>query len=185
MSESRTRKITFLWIGISAFAIVIDQISKYYAAEFLSPVDPVSVFHPYFDLILVYNNGAAFGFMSTLGCAVRTALFSIISIGAVFLLYYLFRTRPVNSILAPVAIGLVAGGAVGNFIDRIRFGSFVDIILFEKSVHLFCFGHVVDFLDFHIGRYHWPTFNLADSCITIGVGLLLIQLLMEDKHHAS
>jgi len=148
--------------------VVCDQITKYLAQLHLSPVISDPVIAPFFDFILVRNRGAAFGLMSGMKDPYRMIVFSLISISAVILLVYIYRSRPTGSRLIPCAIGLVAGGAVGNWIDRIRF------------------GFVIDFIDWHAGAYHWPTFNIADSCITVGVTLLLIQMLLEDrKHHVS
>ncbi|MBN1355473.1 signal peptidase II [bacterium] len=148
--------------------VFADQASKYLALRHLSSLDPIQVIPPVLDLVLVKNRGAAFGIMSGLNLPVRMIVFSIVSLGALALLIYLFRSRSAGSFTIPAAVGLVSGGAVGNWIDRIRF------------------GYVVDFIDWHVGSYHWPTFNIADSCITIGVGLLLLNMILEDrKHHAS
>jgi signal peptidase II len=153
---------------IAILVVVSDQITKHLAQIHLNPVISVTVIAPFFDLILVRNRGAAFGIMSGMADPYRMIVFSLISISAVLLLIYIYRSRPAGNRLIPCAIGLVAGGAVGNWIDRIRF------------------GFVIDFIDWHAGTYHWPTFNIADSCITVGVTLLLIQMLLEDrKQHAS
>jgi len=149
-------------LSIAFIILIVDQVSKHFASACLSPITPVTIITSVFDLVLVKNQGAAFGLMSGVANPYRTIIFTLISLGAVFLLVYIYRTRPEGNKLVPVAIGLVSGGAVGNWIDRIRF------------------GHVVDFFDFHIGVHHWPTFNVADSCISIGVTLLLIQMIRED-----
>jgi len=141
---------------IALAVLVADQISKWLVLQGLDPYHPVEV-TPFFNLALVWNRGVSFGMLNGLGDHgpwVLTALAA--SIGA-FLLIWLYReTRPVSR----VALWLVLAGAVGNTIDRLRFGA------------------VVDFLDFHVGGLHWPAFNVADSAIVIGAGLILLDSLV-------
>ena len=144
----------FLWISV--VVIALDLITKKFASHYLSSMIAYKVF-PGFNLILVHNYGAAFGFLNGEG-GWQTWLFTgvaiVIGIG---LLIWLARLKRSERWLA-IAIALVIGGALGNLIDR--------LIL----------GYVVDFLDFYIGQYHWPTFNLADSCITIGALMIIWRL---------
>jgi signal peptidase II len=114
----------------------------------------------FFDLVLTCNRGMSFGLFNGRG-APGAIIFSLFAAAVVaLLLFWLFRTR--NALLA-FAIGLVIGGAVGNVIDRLRFGG------------------VVDFLSFHIGLWYWPAFNLADSAITIGVAAMLLDGLLSRR----
>ena len=134
-----------------------DQATKWMVVEWLQGVGgPVPV-TGFFDLVLVYNRGASFGMLQTdspWGPWLLTAFTVVVIAG---LLIWMTRTRERGLTLA---LGLIVGGAAGNAIDRIAL------------------GHVIDFLDFHLGRYHWPAFNLADSTITIGVAIILYESLI-------
>ena len=117
----------------------------------------------FFNLALTYNRGMSFGLFND-GPGLSALFFSLVAAVIVAVLVYWLR-RVANLFLA-VAIGLIIGGAVGNVIDRIRLGA------------------VVDFLDFHIGYWHWPAFNLADSAICIGVTAMLLDgLLLRREAH--
>lgn len=123
----------------------------------------VNIIPGFFDLALVGNKGAAFGIFTNVNHHIRTLIFTFVSLGALVLLIYIYRSRPQNCMVIPIAVGMVIGGAIGNWIDRIRF------------------GQVIDFLDVYIKRYHWPTFNVADSSITVGVGLLLVHMIFFER----
>ncbi|TAJ81807.1 signal peptidase II [Reyranella sp.] len=132
-------------------AYIVDQVSKAAAIAFLSrPQESVEVL-PIFDLVLARNRGVSFGLLTGLPWWALAAL----GLTAVTLLsIWLWRTR---TKLSGAAVGLIIGGALGNIADRIRWGA------------------VTDFLDFHVGQYHWPAFNFADVAIVSGVGLLFLQ----------
>ena len=147
---------------IIALAIaLLDQISKFYVQGTLRLGQVVPVIPSFFNLTHVLNPGAAFGFLSGAPAAIRHPLFTAISIFAVlFIMYYRARHRQMR-LLPSVALACILGGAVGNLIDRLRLGV------------------VVDFLDFYYGTYHWPAFNVADSAITIGVALMVLEILAD------
>ena len=107
----------------------------------------------YFNLVMVWNQGISFGVLSGTDGAMRWPLVVVALAVTAALLVWLWRNE---RRLVAVAIGMVAGGAVGNVIDRVRFGA------------------VADFFDFHVFGYHWPAFNIADCAITVGVGLILL-----------
>lgn len=116
-----------------------------------------------FNLVYVLNPGAAFGFLADASAAFRYVFFTGITVVAAGLIvYYLVKTNPRNLILA-ASLTLIFGGAIGNLIDRIRFGS------------------VVDFLDFYLGAAHWPAFNVADSAITVGAALMIWEMILHRK----
>lgn len=116
-----------------------------------------------FNLVYVLNPGAAFGFLADASAAFRYVFFTGITVVAAGLIvYYLVKTNPRNLILAS-SLTLIFGGAIGNLIDRIRFGS------------------VVDFLDFYLGAAHWPAFNVADSAITVGAALMIWEMILHRK----
>ena len=126
--------------------LVADQATKWFALEFLSSVSTVPVIPGVFHLTLVRNSGVAFGLFQGYGLW--------ITLGTLAVLAGLFRAtlRPGGSQWALFCLALILGGAIGNLMDRMRFGG------------------VIDFLDFRI----WPVFNLADSCITVGAALLAV-----------
>jgi signal peptidase II len=141
-----------LWLAVTGLVIVLDQASKAWVmARFaLGESLPVT---PFFNLVFVFNPGASFSFLADAGGWQRwffIALALAISIWLVGML-----RRHAGERLMPAALAMVLGGALGNVIDRVRFGA------------------VVDFLDFHAVGAHFPAFNVADSAITIGVALLL------------
>ena len=139
--------------------LVLDQLTKAWALEALVPGRPVPVMDGFFSLTLVMNPGLAFGMLSTTPAGWRWMV-AMLSIGALTVLAVVgLRMLPGGGRLTPLALGLIFGGAVGNLIDRGRFGA------------------VVDFLDFYWRGYHWPAFNTADSAITVGVAMLALRLL--------
>ena len=150
----------------AAIAVVIfDQLSKaavrgYFAGHAAGEHENATSF---FNIVLIYNRGMSFGLFNS-GGGLNALLFSVVAAAIVTVLtYWLSR---VESPLLAGAISLIIGGAVGNVIDRIRFGA------------------VVDFLDFHIGSWHWPAFNIADSAICVGVAVMLLDgLLLRREAH--
>ncbi|MGY6588175.1 MAG: signal peptidase II [Wenzhouxiangella sp.] len=144
-----------MWLGLAAVLVVLDTWTKHLASTHLALYRPLEV-TSWLNLTLAHNEGAAFSFLAGAGGWQRW-FFSVVAIGiSAILMIWLWRL-PNRSRLLPVAISLVLGGAIGNLIDRLRF------------------GYVVDFIDVHYGGWHWPAFNLADSVIVIGVILLLIE----------
>ena len=140
--------------------ILLDQLTKWWAlAELLEPPRSVVV-TGFFNLVLVWNRGVSFGMFNMESAWGPIILTGVALIICACLVIWLWR---VEHRLLAVAIGFVLGGALGNVIDRLRFGA------------------VVDFLDFHAFGEHWPAFNVADSAITIGVALLLYDSLFEKR----
>ena len=139
--------------------LVLDQVVKYWALRRLLPGLPQPVIDGFFSLTLVMNPGLAFGMLAGVPTAWRW-LVALLSIGALAVLATVgLRMLSGGGRLTPLALGLIFGGAVGNLIDRARFGA------------------VIDFLDFYWRGYHWPAFNVADSAITVGVALLALRML--------
>jgi signal peptidase II len=145
------------WLWITVLVILLDLGTKYWADAALIYAQPVPIF-PFFDLTLLYNYGAAFSFLAGAGGWQRW-FFAGIAIGmSVFLLVWLKRT-PAQEWWMRLALALVLGGALGNLYDRI--------------IH----GYVVDFISLHYGGWYFPAFNLADTAITLGALLLIIDML--------
>ena len=152
-------------LAVAAVVAILDQLSKAAILNFFAAHTPGSreIVTSFFNLALTYNRGMSFGLFND-GPGLSALFFSLVAAVIVAVLVYWLR-RVANLFLA-VAIGLIIGGAVGNVIDRIRLGA------------------VVDFLDFHIGYWHWPAFNLADSAICIGVTAMLLDgLLLRREVH--
>ena len=141
------------YLLIAVGVIGLDQWSKYEVVRRLTD-GPVRV-TGFLNLALVYNRGAAFGLLSRQDGWQNVIFIAIAAIIATAIIVYVVRAKR-HEPLTTVALMLVLGGAIGNLIDRVRL------------------GRVVDFVDFHIGHWHWYTFNLADSAITIGAVLLAV-----------
>lgn len=136
--------------------IVLDQLSKWWILSVvMQPPQRIPV-TGFFDLVLVMNRGVSFGMLGGAPGWVSIGLIVFAIVLAVGLSIWMWRAE---TMLLGLSLGLVVGGAIGNVIDRLRFGA------------------VVDFLDFYVGAYHWPAFNVADSAITVGVILLILDSL--------
>jgi signal peptidase II len=142
------------WLWLSVLVVILDQATKWLAEAMLEPYRPVPLV-PTLNLTLMYNEGAAFSFLAGAGGWQRWFFAGFALVMTVVLVVWLMRLKPHEHLMA-LAISLVAGGAVGNLIDRVLT------------------GRVVDFIDFYVGDWHWPAFNVADSAITIAVAILLL-----------
>jgi signal peptidase II len=136
--------------------VAIDQATKLWVMGRMDLFESWPVLPGLFSITYVRNPGAAFGLFADMGDLARMAILVGVSLLAVGLLTAFFLRSPHADRVSRIAAVLVMGGAVGNLIDRIRF------------------GEVIDFLDVYLGRYHWPAFNVADSCITVGIGLFVL-----------
>jgi signal peptidase II len=151
-----------IWFGLAALVVGLDQatkllvLSRFFLGETLSVTG-------FFNLVLVFNSGAAFSFLAGAG-GWQKWFFVAVALAISAWLIVMIRHHATERLL-PAALALVLGGALGNVIDRLRFGA------------------VVDFLDFHFAGWHWPAFNVADSAITVGVALLLWQQLTHKEGH--
>lgn len=146
------------YLLVAAAILLLDQVSKWTVLEALAPGELRRVLPGFFNLTHVRNRGAAFGLFSEAESTVVLILLVGFSLAALALVLALLW-RGVAAWTTGWGLALIFGGAVGNLMDRLRSGS------------------VVDFLDFHLGGYHWPAFNLADSAIVVGAGLLLLEVL--------
>ncbi len=142
-------------IFLILFVVLADQLTKLWIMNSLPLYGKRIIIPGFFNLVHVTNTGAAFGLLAGEHTLWRQVFFigvALVALGAIFFAYREVKTK---GFVFTVAAGLIAGGALGNLVDRIRFGA------------------VVDFLDFYVKHYHWPAFNVADSAITVGVGLFL------------
>lgn len=156
------KKNWWLWYGISVLVIVIDQITKVWAESALAGGHAIVVIPSWFRFELAYNTGAAFSFLGSAGGWQRW-FFSVVALGvSVFIAVWISRLARHNERghwLELTGLCLILGGAIGNLYDRVLL------------------GHVIDFIVWHYHQYHWPTFNMADSAICIGAGLLIADML--------
>jgi len=142
-----------MWLGIAIIIVLLDQVTKITMSRLLV-YGQSEVITPYFNLVMVYNQGAAFSFLANSGGWQRwffTGLACVVSLVIIWMLW-----KNASQRLFCWSLSLILGGAVGNLIDRL------------------IYGHVIDFLDFHIGTLHWPAFNVADSAITLGAALFVL-----------
>lgn len=128
------------------FVVFLDQLTKYLAVKFLSPLGVVKLL-PFLNLVYVENTGTAFGMFKFLGAE----FFVLIALTATVFLVYMYFKDSKNWLI----YSLLIGGAVGNIVDRL------------------VYGYVIDFIDLHLAELHWPAFNIADSAISIGIVLFL------------
>ncbi|MFA4915851.1 MAG: signal peptidase II [Syntrophales bacterium] len=141
--------------------ILLDQITKAYISSTMPLHESFVVIEGFFNITYIRNPGAAFGFLRCASPAFRHIFF--LSAGTIALLLILYYIRKSRELPLTFALSLILSGAVGNLIDRVRFGD------------------VVDFLDVYIGTYHWPAFNVADSAISIGATILILIILKQKK----
>ena len=142
------------WFGLAAAVIVLDYASKIAVLGSFAPGES-RAFTPFFNLVLVFNKGAAFSFLAS-AQGWQTALFAAIAVLASCIIGFLILRTPDKKLFC-TGLALILGGALGNLYDRL------------------VYGHVVDFLDFHAAGLHWPAFNVADSAITAGAAILILE----------
>jgi len=159
MKALKTRMIQ---LSPSLLVIALDQITKLAVIRALRPYDAIPVIPGFFNLVHVRNPGIAFGLLSRWGTAWSVFLLSALTIAAIILLLVWF-SRLRDDRRTSFGLSLIIGGAVGNLIDRVRL------------------GEVVDFLDFYVGSFHWPAFNVADSAVTVGTICLALSILFEQS----
>lgn len=152
------------WFLLAAAVVAADQATKAIVLSRFQPGEGV-VLTPYFNMVLVYNKGAAFSFLSD-AAGWQTPLLVGFAVVAIAVVAHLLWRSPERLVLS-AGLALILGGALGNVIDRLRF------------------GQVVDFLDFHAGAWHWPAFNVADSAITVGAVLLILDGLRKHERRAG
>jgi signal peptidase II len=154
------------WFALSAGIVAADQLSKWLVLSYFQNRYPRVELTDFFNLVLVFNKGAAFSLFAQ-AAGWQTPLLAAFALAAAVIVSVLIVRNPGRGLLC-LGLALILGGALGNLIDRVRF------------------GHVVDFLDFHALGWHWPAFNVADSAICVGAALLIIDGFMHnDKRVAA
>lgn len=147
------------WLWLSAALIVLDQITKKIALYYLSGGQVKTLF-PVLDFSLAFNRGAAFSFLNSAGGWQNIFFVTLAIVFSLAMAIWMLRNSHAGQ---NVSVALIIGGALGNVVDRLHY------------------GYVIDFIDFHMAQYHWPTFNVADSAICVGVFMLLALSIFSKK----
>jgi signal peptidase II len=151
---------------LGVMIVVVDQVTKYWVIQSMRLHESIPIIPNLFSLTYIRNPGAAFGLLAGSSNAFRMVFFGITSLFALALLGTILFRLPEKDCVGQLSIAGILGGAIGNLIDRLRF------------------GEVIDFLDVYVESYHWPAFNVADSAITVGVACLIIHFAFERKDAA-
>jgi signal peptidase II len=160
---NRETRLRLAYLALSAGLILVDQLTKRLIDASMALHERHEIVPGILQLTYVHNRGAAFGLFNTADLPYQAQLFSLVSLLALTgIVVYSLRLSPTR-LLPQSALALIFGGAIGNLIDRLRH------------------GYVIDFIDVYWGRYHWPMFNAADSAISVGVGLLILDMLREPR----
>jgi len=159
-------KNKYLWVGsIVGMILLLDQVTKYIIEKHVRLFEVITVIPGFFNITQVRNKGAAFSLFAGAPEEFRSLFFTTVTIVAIVVIVLLIRKTHGRLLL--VALSLIAGGAVGNLIDRVRY------------------GEVVDFIQWYVKSYYWPSFNVADSAITVGVCLLAVDMLFHKQDNAG
>ena len=161
------RKKNILFLAITVLVVLLDQATKVWILATLRPHEGFPLIDGFFSIVHERNPGAAFGFLAGAPPLFRSIFFLAVTVAAIVLILHYLRVSRIEKPSLVSALALILAGAVGNLIDRIRF------------------GEVVDFLDVYIGSHHWPAFNVADSAITVGAGVLMAVLLRRRKEQTE
>ncbi|MEK6654977.1 MAG: signal peptidase II [Thermodesulfobacteriota bacterium] len=156
-------KKTVFFLAMAALVLLLDQLTKAWIISTLRIHESFAVIGGFFNITHVRNPGAAFGFLAGASPAFRYVFFLAVTVAAIALILRYLRTTRIEDLSLVFSLALVLAGAVGNLIDRVRF------------------GEVVDFLDVYVGAHHWPAFNVADASITTGAAILMAILLRRRK----
>ncbi len=152
-----------LMLAVTGVVVLLDQLTKAWIMMAMRIHEGFPVVDGFFNIVHVRNPGAAFGFLAGASPAFRSVFFIAVTAVAILIILQYLRKARVEELSLVLALALIIAGAVGNLIDRVRF------------------GEVVDFLDVYVGVHHWPAFNVADSAITTGALLLAMILLRRRK----
>ena len=165
MTDRTSRSSFYLWIA--GVIVALDQVAKALVDRYLELHESRTIVEGLARLTYVQNRGAAFGILSEADLPYQSVLFSLVSVIALGAIAVYAWKLPADSRLPRTALALIMGGAVGNLLDRVRL------------------GYVIDYVDVYWGRHHWPAFNVADSAISVGVALLVLDILRSPQPDAT
>ncbi|MBX3237789.1 MAG: signal peptidase II [Nitrospiraceae bacterium] len=156
--------LRYVLLGALSFVIIVlDQWTKLHVMDTMRLHESIPVVPNLFSITYIRNPGAAFGFLSSSSSSFRFIFFGITSVFALGLLGTILVRMPADEWMGQLSVAGILGGAIGNLLDRLRY------------------GEVIDFLDFYVNGYHWPAFNIADSAITVGVAFLILHFAFEKQ----
>ena len=161
------RKKNILFLAVIVLVVLLDQLSKAWIIATLRLHEGFSVIDGFFNVVHVRNPGAAFGFLAAAPPLFRYIFFIAVTLAAILLILHYLRVNRIEETYLVSALSLILAGAVGNLIDRVRY------------------GEVVDFIDVFVGNHHWPAFNVADSAITVGAACLMVILFRRRKERTE
>ena len=152
----------WILIVVCLLVLFLDQWTKLIIQRSLSLYQRIEVIHGFFNLVHVRNTGGAFGIFGGEGGGIGSLFFVVVSVVAIGSILILLTRLKEDEVIISLSLSFILSGAVGNLIDRLWH------------------GEVVDFLDFYVSSYHWPAFNIADSAICVGIGLMILVLFVKD-----
>lgn len=161
MRGTTTRYVILALVSLGT--VILDQVSKAHIMQTMRLHESIPVISNFFSLTYIRNPGAAFGILASSSNGFRLLFFGLTSLFALALLGTIFFRLREDDWIGQLSIAGILGGAIGNLLDRVRF------------------GEVIDFLDFYIDTYHWPAFNVADAAISVGVCFLIVHFAIEKK----
>ncbi|MDI9570365.1 MAG: signal peptidase II [Pseudomonadota bacterium] len=157
------KKENLVFVATVAGLLVLDQVSKWVIHAGMALHESIVVIPGFFSITYIRNPGAAFGLLAGASPTFRYVFFIGVTLAAIGLILHYLRIHADDDRLLTISLGMILSGALGNLIDRIRF------------------GEVIDFLDFHIGANHWPAFNVADSAISCGAFVLFLHIVRRKR----
>ena len=163
MQRVKRSSILLIFAMTAIVVVTLDQWTKHLVVTRLLLYQSIPVFKGWLNLVYVHNTGVAFGFFNGPNNLPKTLFFSgvtLISVCVIF--YFLYNAVRMRRVFQSILLGMICGGALGNLIDRFRFGA------------------VVDFIDVYYKKYHWPAFNVADAAISVGIILLILELIHKE-----
>lgn len=167
-TPSRAQARDFFLLGaVVLIVLALDQATKAWVLHAMPLYSQETIIPGFFNLVHVRNTGVAFSIFAGTDSPWRVPVLTALTLVALAVIFFLYRESRPEEKAKRVALSLIAGGALGNLLDRVRF------------------GNVVDFLDFYVGPYHWPAFNVADMAVTVGAALLVVSLLRGEKTPSS
>ncbi len=150
------------YLSLSAGVVIVDRLTKFLIEQRFGLGEGLMLVPGFFDLTYVQNTGVAFGMFASSSSPFRVVLLSGFAVAAAVIVVIYSVQSPVSQRLLQTALALILGGALGNLYDRLLY------------------GYVVDFLDFYLWAYSWPTFNIADTAISVGVGILAMEVIRDE-----
>lgn len=160
MSDTNPGSLGWIWLAV--LIVALDQLTKFLIEPWLAGQPPLVVIPGFANLVVVYNTGAAFSLLSSASGWQRW-LFTGLAVVISALIIYWLRKTPRGEWTTALPLAMILGGAMGNLIDRLRF------------------GHVIDFVDLYYGDWHWPAFNVADASISVGAVVFILAGLFQKK----